>query len=39
MELELGVVVGLIGLLGVVAVYFWIVRRAQNEAVQEPQKQ
>ena len=33
--METGVVAGVISLLGVVAVYFWIVRRAQHEQTQE----
>ena len=37
--MEVGIVVGLVGLLGVVAVYFWIVKRSQNEAPKEPQQQ
>jgi hypothetical protein len=32
--MEYGIAAGVIGLLGVVAVYFWIVRRSQRETQQ-----
>jgi hypothetical protein len=32
--MDLGVTAGLIGMLGVIAIYFWIVRRAEREATQ-----
>jgi hypothetical protein len=31
--MDIGVTAGLIGMLGVVAIYFWIVRRAEREPV------
>jgi hypothetical protein len=30
-----GVTIGLVGLLGIVTVYFWIVRRSKNEAADQ----
>jgi hypothetical protein len=33
--MEVGIVIGLVSLLSVVAIYFWVVRRASNEAVEQ----
>lgn len=33
--MEAGIVMGLISMLGVVSIYFWVVRRANREAVKE----
>jgi hypothetical protein len=33
--MEVGVAVGLISMLGVVAVYFWVVRRGHKEAAEK----
>jgi len=33
--MEVGIAIGLISMLSVLAIYFWIVRRANNEAAQE----
>ena len=33
--MEVGIAIGLISMLSVLAIYFWIVRRANREAAQE----
>jgi hypothetical protein len=33
--MEVGIAIGLVSCLSVVAVYFWVVRRANNEVVEQ----
>jgi len=35
--MEPGISIGVISMLGVIAIYFWVVRRAQQEAAQNQQ--
>jgi hypothetical protein len=35
--MEVGVVIGVISMLGVLTVYFWVVRRSQREVIQNQQ--
>jgi hypothetical protein len=34
--MEVGIAIGLVSMLSVVAVYFWVVRRASREGVEQP---
>jgi hypothetical protein len=33
--MEVGIAIGLVSMLSVIAIYFWIVRRANNEVVEQ----